>query len=140
MKTIAVVGLGYVGLPLAVEFGKKYRTLGVDLSPEKIASYKQHCDPTGEVSSADLKAATMLTCSTDPKIIAEADYAISGQVAVSGDVLRAGKKLKLLHKWGVGYDNIDVGYARSKGIVVTNTPDVLSDATAEIAILCMLGQ
>ena len=60
MKTIAVVGLGYVGLPLAVEFGKKYRTLGVDLSPEKIASYKQHCDPTGEVSSEDLKAATLL--------------------------------------------------------------------------------
>ena len=41
------------------------------------------------------------------QIIAEADYAISGQVGVSGDVLRAAKKLKLLHKWGVGYDNID---------------------------------
>lgn len=35
MTTIAVVGLGYVGLPLAVEFGKKYRTLGFDLSAER---------------------------------------------------------------------------------------------------------
>ena len=34
--TIAVVGLGYVGLPLAVEFGKRYRTIGFDLSKEKI--------------------------------------------------------------------------------------------------------
>ena len=45
MTTIAVVGLGYVGLPLAVEFGKTYRTIGFDLSSEKIASYKKHYDP-----------------------------------------------------------------------------------------------
>ena len=60
MKTIAVVGLGYVGLPLAVEFGKKFRTIGVDLSVEKVACYKQYFDPTGEVSTEDLKAATLL--------------------------------------------------------------------------------
>lgn len=42
---VAVVGLGYVGLPLAVEFGKRYRTLGYDLSEAKIASYRNHCDP-----------------------------------------------------------------------------------------------
>ena len=35
MSTVAVVGLGYVGLPLAVEFGKKYRTIGFDLSPRE---------------------------------------------------------------------------------------------------------
>ena len=55
---IAVVGLGYVGLPLAVEFGKKYPTVGVDLSAEKVAAYRNFVDPTGEVSSADLRAAT----------------------------------------------------------------------------------
>ena len=44
---VAVVGLGYVGLPLAVEFGKKYRTFGYDLSEAKIANYKNYCDPTG---------------------------------------------------------------------------------------------
>lgn len=46
MTIIAVVGLGYVGLPLAVEFGKKFRTIGYDLSTEKIAAYKNHIDPT----------------------------------------------------------------------------------------------
>ena len=76
MKTIAVVGLGYVGLPLAVEFGKKFRTIGVDLSPEKIACYKQHFDPTNEVSTDDLKAATLLEVGTDPAALKEADFVI----------------------------------------------------------------
>ncbi|HNO87452.1 MAG TPA: hypothetical protein PKI69_04215, partial [Rhodocyclaceae bacterium] len=39
MTTIAVIGLGYVGLPLAVEFGKKMKTVGFDLSAEKVAAY-----------------------------------------------------------------------------------------------------
>ena len=76
MNTIAVIGLGYVGLPLAVEFGKKFKTLGFDLSAEKVAAYGRHVDPTGEVSTADLKAAAHLTCSTDPAIIADADFII----------------------------------------------------------------
>jgi UDP-N-acetyl-D-glucosamine/UDP-N-acetyl-D-galactosamine dehydrogenase len=76
MTTIAVVGLGYVGLPLAVEFGKKFRTIGFDLSIEKIASYKQFVDPTGEVSTADLKAATLLEMGTDPAALKEADFVI----------------------------------------------------------------
>ncbi len=76
MTTIAVIGLGYVGLPLAVEFGKKFKTLGFDLSAEKVAAYGRHVDPTGEVSTEDLKAATQLKCSTDPKIISEADFII----------------------------------------------------------------
>lgn len=58
MTVVAVVGLGCVGLPLAVEFGKKFETIGFDLSDSKIASYKNYCDPTGEVSAEDLKAAT----------------------------------------------------------------------------------
>ncbi|MBL8449945.1 MAG: nucleotide sugar dehydrogenase [Dechloromonas sp.] len=76
MTTIAVVGLGYVGLPLAVEFGKKYRTLGFDLSAEKVAAYRRYEDPTGEVSSEDLRAATQLEVSTDPAIIREADFIV----------------------------------------------------------------
>ena len=76
MTTIAVIGLGYVGLPLAVEFGKKFKTLGFDLSAEKVAAYARHVDPTGEVSAEDLRAAVHLSCSTDPKTIAEADFII----------------------------------------------------------------
>src|SRR6195952_1307880 len=76
MTTIAVVGLGYVGLPLAVEFGKKYRTIGFDLSTQKIESYKRFVDPTGEGSMADLKASTGLECSADPAVLGEADFII----------------------------------------------------------------
>ena len=74
--TVAVVGLGYVGLPLAVEFGKTIRTLGVDLSHEKIAAYRRNVDPTGEVSTEDLRAATNLECHTDSSVLAMADFII----------------------------------------------------------------
>lgn len=73
---IAVVGLGYVGLPLAVEFGKKRPTIGLDLSEEKVAAYRNFVDPTGEVSSEDLRAATQLTCHTDPEMLRDADFII----------------------------------------------------------------
>ncbi|MEW6513497.1 MAG: nucleotide sugar dehydrogenase [Pseudomonadota bacterium] len=76
-KTIvAVVGLGYVGLPLAVEFGKQYQTIGFDLSAAKVESYKKCFDPTGEVSTEALKAAKLLSMSTDPSTIAVADLII----------------------------------------------------------------
>ncbi|HET7865145.1 MAG TPA: nucleotide sugar dehydrogenase, partial [Burkholderiaceae bacterium] len=74
--TVAVVGLGYVGLPLAVEFGKKYRTLGFDLSTEKVEAYRRCIDPTGEVSSEDLRAAEWLSCSTDAAVLGEADFIV----------------------------------------------------------------
>jgi UDP-N-acetyl-D-galactosamine dehydrogenase len=74
--TVAVVGLGYVGLPLAVEFGKKYLTIGYDLSEAKIAAYREHRDPTGEVSREELKAATQLEVTTDPRRLASADFLI----------------------------------------------------------------
>ena len=74
--TVAVVGLGYVGLPLAVEFGKKYPTIGYDLSEAKIAAYREHRDPTGEVSGEDLMAATQLEVTTDPRRLVSADFLI----------------------------------------------------------------
>lgn len=75
-EVVAVVGLGYVGLPLAVEFGKKSQTIGFDLSASKIENYKQFIDPTGEVSSDELKAANQLSVSTDPSVLAAADYIV----------------------------------------------------------------
>ena len=76
MDTIAVVGLGYVGFPLAVEFGKVRKTIGFDLSEEKVASYKQCVDPTGELPDEEIRAADKLTVTTDPGMIGEADYII----------------------------------------------------------------
>src|SRR5471032_3145712 len=75
-EVVAVVGLGYVGLPLSVEFGKKFETIGYDLSETKIESYRKFRDPTGEVSGEDLKAATGLTVSTDPSHLSRADFII----------------------------------------------------------------
>src|SRR5438270_1197851 len=73
---VAVVGLGYVGLPLAVEFGKRYPTIGFDLSTTKIHAYRNFSDPTGEVSSAELRAAKHLTVTTDPAALREAEFII----------------------------------------------------------------
>lgn len=76
MTTIAVVGLGYVGLPLAVEFGKKNPTIGFDLSREKIEHYRRFVDPTGEVATADLRASTQLMVTTDPVELRKADFIV----------------------------------------------------------------
>jgi UDP-N-acetyl-D-glucosamine/UDP-N-acetyl-D-galactosamine dehydrogenase len=76
MSTVAVVGLGYVGLPLAVEFGKIHTTIGFDLNAEKVRSYQQFVDPTGEVTNEALRAATKLKTTTDPTALAAADFLI----------------------------------------------------------------
>ncbi|MGA7539171.1 MAG: Vi polysaccharide biosynthesis UDP-N-acetylglucosamine C-6 dehydrogenase TviB [Steroidobacteraceae bacterium] len=62
---IGIVGLGYVGLPLAVEFGKHFDTVGFDIKPHRIAELARGRDSTLEVSRAELKSATRLSFSTD---------------------------------------------------------------------------
>ena len=54
---IAVIGLGYVGLPLAVELGKKYKTIGFDINPVRMKEIKLGFDRTREVSPAELERA-----------------------------------------------------------------------------------
>lgn len=81
---VAVVGLGYVGLPLAVEFGKKFKTIGYDLSEKKIAAYREYRDPAGEVCSEELRSvisseisqSSSLEVTTDPAHLAVADFVI----------------------------------------------------------------
>ena len=72
---ICVVGLGYVGLPLAVALSKKFVTTGFDIKKARIETLKSGCDPNREVSSADLNGAS-LAYSYDPKIINDADFII----------------------------------------------------------------
>src|SRR5437588_10037452 len=62
---IAVVGLGYVGLPLAVEFGKQYETIGFDVNPKRVAQLRRGRDVTLEVTAAELKAAKRLSFTTE---------------------------------------------------------------------------
>src|SRR5213082_2279267 len=74
--TVAVVGLGYVGLPVAVAFGRQRPTLGYDLSKKRIENLRHHVDATGEVSTADLLAARQLRATALPGELAEADFVI----------------------------------------------------------------
>jgi UDP-N-acetyl-D-glucosamine/UDP-N-acetyl-D-galactosamine dehydrogenase len=74
--TVAVVGLGYVGLPLAVAFGRKFGTIGYDVSEHKVAAYRRYHDPTGEVTEAALRAAKGLECTTDALALKRADVIV----------------------------------------------------------------
>ena len=125
--TIAVVGLGYVGLPLAVEFGKKHRTLGFDLSERKVAAYQRHVDPTDEICSEDFKAATKLECSTDPAILADADFIV---VAVPTPVDSAhNPDLTALID-----SSTTVGRHMKRGAIVVYESTVYPGATEEVCI------
>lgn len=73
---LAVIGLGYVGLPLAVEFGKKREVLGFDINPRRIAELNAGVDHTLEVESAELKEASLLRYSSEADELAQANVFI----------------------------------------------------------------
>ena len=75
-RTVAVIGLGYVGLPLALAFGRAVPTIGFDISEEKVDAYKQGFDPTGEMEAELFKKASSLEYTTDAKVIKQADYVV----------------------------------------------------------------
>ncbi len=76
METVAVVGLGYVGLPLAVAFGAVMKTIGLDLNESKLESYRQGVDPSGEVETERLRSAVNLEYTSDASRLNSADYII----------------------------------------------------------------
>lgn len=73
---VGIIGLGYVGLPLAVEFGKKFNTVGFDLKKERLDMLASGVDLTLETSSEDLHAAKHLTFSNDKNALADRDAII----------------------------------------------------------------
>ncbi len=73
---VGIVGLGYVGLPLAVEFGKHYDTVGFDVNPERLAMLRRGEDLTLETSSGDLKSAEFLRYSGNPDDLRDRDVII----------------------------------------------------------------
>lgn len=75
MPTVCVVGLGYVGMPLALEFAKHVPVIGFDINQEKIANYQKGLDPTNEVGSAAVKASKVCFTS-DEKQISQGDFVI----------------------------------------------------------------
>jgi UDP-N-acetyl-D-galactosamine dehydrogenase len=127
MDMIGVVGLGYVGLPLAVEFGKKRRTIGFDLSAAKIASYKQFIDPTGELSSEDLRAANQLTVTSDPTALSQADYIVVA-VPTPVDIAHNPDFTPLIGA------SESVGKHMKRGAIIVYESTVYPGATEEICI------
>jgi len=125
--TIGVVGLGYVGLPLAVEFAKKYRTIGFDVSRDKIAALREHRDPTREVGTEALRAATRLTVTSDGSALSEADFIIVA-VPTPVDVAHQPDFSPL-----VGASE-SVGRHMKRGAVVVFESTVYPGATEEVCV------
>jgi UDP-N-acetyl-D-galactosamine dehydrogenase len=127
MNIVAVVGLGYVGLPLAVEFGKKHRTIGYDLSLDKINNYKKYIDPTGEISTEELRASVHLTVTTDPAELSLADHIVIA-VPTPVDIAHQPDFRPL-----VGASEA-VGKHMKRGAIITYESTVYPGATEDVCI------
>ncbi|MBT9501001.1 MAG: nucleotide sugar dehydrogenase [Burkholderiaceae bacterium] len=127
MSTVAVIGLGYVGLPLVVEFGKQMRTIGFDISVPKVESCKAGIDPSRELSDEQVRAATLAVYTADPALLAEADIII---VAVPTPVDDAHiPDFRPL----IG-SSTSVGRNMKKGAIIVYESTVYPGATEEVCI------
>ena len=125
-RTIAVVGLGYVGLPLAVALAKSFSVVGFDISEDRVVQLKEGRDHTGEVNDAAI-AGTTAAFTTDPAALAEAGVII---VAVPTPV----DTHKTPDLTPVKRACITVGGAMSKGSIVVFESTVYPGATEEICV------
>ncbi len=124
---ICVVGLGYVGLPLAIEFGKKYITFGFDVSKNKISEYQKANDPANEIKKKQFNASKNLTFSSDKKVISNADIII---IAVPTPIKKNNSPdLSTLKK-----ASSMVGKNMKKGSIVVYESTVYPGATEEVCI------
>lgn len=124
---IAVVGLGYVGLPLAVHFGTKYQTIGFDLKQSIVDNSLAHKDPTGEVSKAEFENAVYFTPTTDPKLMSDADIIV---VAVPTPIDKARRP----DLYPVESASRTVGKVMKKGCVVVFESTVYPGVTEDICV------
>ncbi len=125
--TIAVIGLGYVGLPLVVEFGKQERTIGFDISNAKVESCRSGIDPSHELPDEEMALATYAEYTTDAQQLSEADIII---VAVPTPVDEAHRPdLTPL----AGASEV-VGQYMKPGTVIVYESTVYPGATEEVCI------
>ncbi len=127
MTTVAVIGLGYVGLPLVVEFGKKMRTIGFDIVEAKVARCRAGQDPSKEIPDAEMALARHAEYTSDPAALREADFIL---VAVPTPVDEAHRP-----DFGplVGASRA-IGANLKKGAVVVYESTVYPGATEEVCI------
>ncbi|MCP4118766.1 MAG: nucleotide sugar dehydrogenase [Desulfobacteraceae bacterium] len=124
---IAVIGLGYVGLPLAVHFGVKFDTVGLDLKQSIIDNCNRRQDPTGEVSAEEFERAVHFTPTADPTMIKDADYII---VAVPTPIDKARRP----DLGPVESSSVTAGRYMKKGAVVIYESTVYPGVTEEICV------
>ena len=124
---VAVIGLGYVGLPLAVGFGRKLPTLGFDINGARVEELKQHRDHTLEVAPDELRAASQLGFSNDPEDLKSCNVFI---VSVPTPVGR-GKRPDLTPLKGASHT---VGKAIRRGGIVVFESTVYPGATEEVCV------
>ncbi|MGZ5818896.1 MAG: nucleotide sugar dehydrogenase, partial [Burkholderiaceae bacterium] len=127
MTEIAIVGLGYVGLPLAVAFGKLFSTIGFDLSEQKIENYRKHLDPSGTLSTDELRAASKLSFTTDAAELIKADFIVVA-VPTPIDMARQPDFTPLIRA------SESIGRHMKKGATVIYESTVYPGATEEICI------
>jgi len=127
VESIAVVGLGYVGLPLAVAFGKKIKTIGFDIDSNKIERLKRYIDTTGEVSEKDLKEARFLELTSDPSSLKNAQMII---IAVPTPITQT----KLPDLFAIKSATKLVGQNLSKGTIVVYESTVYPGVTEEVCM------
>src|SRR5574344_532532 len=121
---VGIVGLGYVGLPLAVEFGKKFDTVGFDKKAARLESLRKGIDTTLETSSEDLKTAVKLRYSNRPEDLRDRDIFI---IAVPTPVDKYNRPdLDLLYG-----ASSDVGKVMKKGAIVIYESTVYPGCTEE---------
>ncbi|MFN3809332.1 MAG: nucleotide sugar dehydrogenase [Roseateles asaccharophilus] len=127
MTTVAVIGLGYVGLPLVVEFGKHMRTIGFDIAESKVQACQRGTDPSRELSDEQVQAAKHAVYTADPALLAEADIIV---VAVPTPVDEAHiPDFRPL----IG-SSTSVGRHMKKGAIVVYESTVYPGATEEVCI------
>jgi UDP-N-acetyl-D-galactosamine dehydrogenase len=126
-NTIAVIGLGYVGLPLVIEFAKQGRCIGFDVAEAKIESCKRGVDPSRELTDEEMATARYAEYTSDPKMLGEADIII---VAVPTPVDQAH-----IPDFGplIGASQA-AGHHMKKGAIVVYESTVYPGATEEICI------
>ena len=127
MTVVAVIGLGYVGLPLVVEFGKHLRTIGFDIAVNKVESCQRGVDPSRELNDEEMRQSPHAVYTADPKMLAEADMII---VAVPTPVDQAHiPDFRPL----IG-SSTSVGRHMKKGATVVYESTVYPGATEEVCI------
>jgi UDP-N-acetyl-D-galactosamine dehydrogenase len=127
MRVVAVIGLGYVGLPLVVEFGKHFRSIGFDISASKVESCLRGVDPSRELSAHEMQASKHALYTTDAAMLAEADVIVvavptpvdAAHIPDFGPLISASRS---------------VGLNMKKGVTVVYESTVYPGATEEVCI------